>query len=509
MLSPLIPIPITHLLPQNGDRHRLIMASNRGPVEHAFDENGRIRRRDAAGGVATALANVARSQPVTWVASAASEADRAVAILGQPVPIGPESRLKLINLPDSTFDPFYHSFCNPILWFLQHSLPELLANRDLPRESLQAWHEGYLPANQAFAEAIVEEIASHGSDVRVMLHDYHLYLAPRLIRAACPSAALQHFLHIPWPSPAGWRHLPEALVRRICIGLLGNDSIVFQTEASVEAFLSTCRTYLGDRATVSERQGCIEHLGQTTFVWANPISVDAAELRALRQSPELSQYREALAAPAGVKTIVRVDRLDPAKNVADGFEAYEFMLRRHPNLRGKVRFLAFLIPSRGTVPEYREYTARVLALADAVNRRYGTPDWQPVQVSHENNRIRALAALTFYDVLLVNSVADGMNLVSKEGALLNECDGVLALSEAAGSFVELQHAALRVNPHDIVDTANTLYRALTMCASERRERAAALREAILNHQTSDWLRQQLRDLAISEHMKRIEAGATA
>jgi trehalose 6-phosphate synthase len=509
MLSPLIPVPFTHAPLSTGDRRRLIMASNRGPVEHAFDENGRIRRRDAAGGVATALANVARCQPVTWVASAASEADKAVAILGQPVPIGPDSRLRLINLPDSAFDPYYHSFCNPILWFIQHSLSELLSDRDLAREPLDSWQQGYVPANQAFADAIVEEIGNHGSEVRVMLHDYHLYLAPRMIRAACPMAALQHFLHIPWPSPAGWRHLPEVLVRRICTGLLGNDSIVFQTEASVEAFLATCRAYLGDRATVSERQGSIDYLGQTTFVWANPISVDASELRGLRQSVELNKHRHALAAPAGVKTIVRVDRLDPAKNVADGFEAYELMLRRHTHLRGKVRFIAFLIPSRGMLPEYRDYTARVLALAEAINRRYGTPDWQPVQVIHENNRVRALAALTLYDVLLVNSVADGMNLVSKEGPLLNECDGVLALSEAAGSFDELQHGALRVNPHDIVDTANTLYQALTMCAAERRDRAAALREAILGHQTSDWLRQQLRDLAISEHMKRIEAGATA
>jgi trehalose 6-phosphate synthase len=484
------------------------MASNRGPVEHTFDESGRIRRGDAAGGVATALANVARYQPVTWVAGAATQADKAVAILGQPVPIGPDSRVKLINLPESAFDPFYHSFCNPILWFIQHSLPELLANRDLSREAVESWHDGYLPANQAFADAIIEEIAAQGSEVRVMLHDYHLYLAPRMIRAACPTAALQHFVHIPWPSPAGWRHLPEALVRRICIGLLGNDSIVFQTEDSVEAFLATCRAYLGDRATVSERQGSIEYLGETTFVWANPISVDAAELRSQRHSVEFNLYRGELAAPPDVRTIVRVDRLDPAKNVADGFEAFDLMLRRHPNLRGKVRFLAFLIPSRAMIPEYRDYTRRVLDLAEAVNRRYGTPDWRPVEVIHKNNRQRALAALTLYDVLLVNSVADGMNLVSKEGPLLNECDGVLALSEAAGSFAELHHAALRVNPHDIVDTANTLYQALNMSADERSDRAAALREAILGHQTSDWLRQQLRDLAISEQMRRIEAGAT-
>ena len=509
MLSPLIPFPASKSPPRSDGARRLIMASNRGPIEHAFDGNGRIRRRDAAGGVATALANVARRQPVTWIASAASEADKAIAILGQRVKIGSESSLKLINLPDSAFEAYYLSFCNPILWFVQHSLPELLSGRNVAQESFDSWHNGYMPVNQAFAESIVEEIPGDGSDVRVMLHDYHLYLAPRMIRAARPMAALQHFLHIPWPGPAAWRHLPEPIVRRICAGLLANDSVVFQTEASVEAFLATCRAYLGDRALVLERQGSVEYLGQTTFVWSNPISVDAAELAALRHSPVLQDYREALAAPENVQTIVRVDRLDPTKNVADGFEAFDLLLRRHPNLRGKVRFLSFLIPSRGGIAEYCDYSRRVLALAESINRRYGTDDWQPIRVFHENNRIQALAALTLYDVLLVNSIADGMNLVSKEGPMLNERDGVLALSNTAGSFEELQHGALRVNPYDIVDTATTLYQALTICQTERRTRATALRDAISGHQTSDWLRQQLKDLAISEHMKHIEAGASA
>jgi trehalose 6-phosphate synthase len=489
----------------NQNPKRLIMASNRGPVEHSFDESGRLRRRDAAGGVATALNIIARQQPVTWIASAASEADRAVAILGQEVRLGSESSVKLLNLPESAYKAYYESFCNPILWFIQHSLGDLLSERDLAEESCNAWHDGYLPVNQAFAEAVVEEIAGDGSDTQVMLHDYHLYLAPRIIRAARPMAALQHFVHIPWPSPAAWRILPEAIVRRICGGLLANDSVVFQTEASVENFLATCSAYLGDRAVVLERQGSVEYLGQTTFVWANPISIDAAEVTALRASPTLEHYRQSLVAPSGVSTILRVDRLDPSKNVADGFEAYDLLLRRHPELRGQVRFLAFLIPSREAIPEYATYQSRVLALVDSINRRYGTEDWEPVTVFLQNNRTHALAAMTLYDVLLVNSIADGLNLVSKEGPLINETDGVLALSETAGSYEELQHGALRVNPYDIVDTADTLYQALIMDPEDRLMRAGALRQAIRGHQASDWLRQQLKDLAISHHMKLIEA----
>ncbi len=197
--------------------------------------------------------------------------------------------------------------------------------------------------------------------------------------------------------------------------------------------------------------------------------------------------------------------MDPSKNIADGFEAYDLLLRRHPELREKVRFLAFLIPSRGSIAEYAEYQSRVTALVESINRRYGTPSWEPVTVFLQNNRTHALAAMTLYDVLLVNSLADGLNLVSKEGPLLNENDGVLALSETAGSWEELQPGALRVNPYDIVDTADTLYAALTMDHDERLMRAGALREAIHSHQASDWLKQQLKDLAISHDMKTIEA----
>jgi trehalose 6-phosphate synthase len=496
--------------PTHGESpRRLIMASNRGPIEHSFDENGRVRRHDAAGGVAIALANVARREAVTWIAAAASDADKAVAILGQPVKIGPDSSLKLLNLPESAYHAFYESFCNPILWFVQHSIGDMLCGPDLPQEAFASWQEGYLPVNQAFAEAIIDEIPFDGSGTRVMLHDYHLYLAPRLIRAAKPKAALQHFIHIPWPGPAAWRRLPEPIVRRICAGLLANDSVVFQIEDGAENFLATCRSYLGDRAVVAERQCSVEYLGHTTFVWSNPVSVDPSELGVLRASPALEQYRQALLAPPEVMTIVRVDRLDPSKNVADGFEAYDLLLRRYPQLRSRVRFLAFLIPSRGSIQEYCQYKESVLALAESINRRYGARDWQPVSLYLGNNRTQALAALTLYDVLLVNSLADGMNLVSKEGPILNERDGVLALSDTVGSYEELQHGALRVNPHDIVDTANTLYRALTMSASERKTRADEMRRIISDHQASDWLKQQLKDLAISEDMKRIEAGTPA
>ena len=485
---------------------KLIMVSNRGPVEHYFDDTGRIRRREAAGGVATALGSVARQQPVTWIAAAATDADKAVGILDQRAQIGRESELRLLNLPQKAYDAFYGTFCNPILWFVQHSIGDHLQDHDLAASALDAWREGYQPINEAFAAAVIAEAEGDGSDTQVMLHDYHLYTAPRMIRAARPRAALQQFIHIPWPGPSAWRQLPESIVRRICASLLANDSIVFQTDVSVTNFLATCKAYLAD-AKVMERQGEIEYLGNTTFIWSNPVSLDCREMETLRATPTLDQYRQAFAAPAGMKTIVRVDRLDPSKNVADGFEAFDLMLQRNPRLLGKVRFLSFLVPSRDSVSEYAAYRQRVFDLVDAINQKYGTRDWTPITIFYEHNRLQALAALTLYDVLLVNSLADGLNLVSKEGPLLNERDGVLALSTTAGSYEELMCGALPVNPFDIVDTASALETALGMCAKDRGRRQSALRDAISRHQTSDWLKQQLRDLDISSHMKQIGASS--
>ena len=487
----------------------LIMASNRGPIEHWFDDDGRIRRRETAGGVATALASVAKTQPITWISTATSEADRAMAILGRRVPIGQESKLRLVNLPDSVYEPFYELFCNPILWFVQHSLAARLAQRNLEEEASHSWREGYVPANRLFASAIIDEMAGDGSDAQVMLHDYHFYLAPRLIRAARPRAALQQFVHIPWPEPAAWHELPEPIVTQICRGLLANDSVVFHTEESVENFLATCRAYLCKRALVLEREGLVEHMDQRTYVWSNPISVDVAELEALRATPLLEEYGRALAVEEDVKTIVRVDRLDPSKNVARGFEAYELLLEHNPRLRGHVRFLAYLMPSRTEIAEYGEYKERVMGLVEAINAKYGTAAWTPITVFYENNRLQAFAGLAQYDVLLVNSLADGLNLVSKEGPVLNERDGVLVLSATAGSYAELREGAIAVNPLDVAETAAALETALGLSPGERQLRSGVLREAIERHQLGDWLKQQLKDLAIAAYMKEVDESMKA
>ena len=478
---------------------RLLVVSNRGPVEYTVDDDGDLQKRSAGGGLATALTCVAKSKPVTWIASAGTPADRLAASAG-PTNLGEDRRLRLVAPSPEAYSLFYASFCNPLLWFLQHSLWDQLQRPHPEAEAQLAWERGYLPVNQAFGEAVVEELRRNGGAGQVMLHDYHLYLAPRFIRQRVPGAVLQHFVHIPWPEPERWSVLPRAIVEAICQGLLANDSVVFQTQESAENFVRTCEAFLPDMRLEGDG-GTILYLGRRTRVWLNPVSVDVTDLRARLSSEEARAYRDKLAAEADEHTIVRVDRLDPTKNVLGGFQAFDLLLERHPEWEGRVRFLAFLVPSRTAIPEYLAYREEVLSLVEGINARRGRPGWTPITVYHEHNRLQALAAMSLYDVLLVNPLRDGMNLVSKEGPVVNGRDGVLVLSVTTGSYAELGDGALAVQPEDIEGTAEALHQALSLPETERRERARLLRQAVLRHDLNHWLRLLLDDLNAIERSR--------
>ncbi|MDI6857153.1 MAG: trehalose-6-phosphate synthase [Dehalococcoidia bacterium] len=476
-----------------GDQRRIIVVSNRGPLEHFVDEQGELRHRTAGGGVATALSSVAESVPLTWIASALSEGDREAARRG-PIYLGRGKRLRLVAADRGALDLFYNHFCNPLLWFLQHSLYDNGYLRpQLIEKAPEAWERGYLPINQALAEAAAAEARGRGDCRGVMLHDYHLYAAPLFIRNLCPRVALQHFVHIPWPSLEAWQLLPRPIVDSIHEGLLANDSVVFQNEASAQQFLVSCWSFVPD-ARIDFSQSVIRHRGRSIRVWANPMAVNVFELRARLASPEAERYREALQAEAGERTIVRVDRMDPSKNILGGFRAFGRLLQERPEWRGRVKFLAFLVPSRTSIPEYRAYAENVLKLVDEINARYGSPGWSPIKVFYEQNRLQALVGLTLYDVLLVNSLADGMNLVAKEGPAVNQTDGALVLSTTAGAFEELRDGAIAVRADDVENTARALHTALSLGDDQRRERAYLLRRALFRHDLGRWLRLMLEDL---------------
>jgi trehalose 6-phosphate synthase len=491
----LVSDPVT--VARSEDDRPLIFVSNRGPIEHFVGADGQIESRRSGGGVAVALSAALCGRKVTWIAGASNPADRAIAESRQSLWLDGNCKLTLVPIADEVAQPFYSSFCNPILWFIQHGLADQLTSDDLEAEARESWLAGYLPVNRLFADAVISDIDRHGHGARVMLHDYHLYVAASLIRRARPNAHLQQFVHIPWPAPSAWKLLPSWLVREMFRGLLANDSVVFQTEESAVNFVATCETYMPGEFRASASSARISYRGRSVHVWSNPISVDPWELSSLTASEEVERLRTALAKVAAEKVIVRVDRLDPSKNILRGFRAFELLLSRRPDLYGRVKFLAFLVPSRSGIPEYDSHARAVFSLIELINLRYGTPDWTPITVFHEHNRPQAIAGLGLYDVLLVNSVADGMNLVSKEGPLVNKKDGVVCLSTGAGSYEQLRAGVIGVDPLDVRQTAQALEVALELGPEVRGSMATMTKSAIEGHQLSDWLRHLMQDLELA------------
>lgn len=493
-------------------QQRLIIVSNRGPIEYRHRENGYLEASRGSGGVVTALSRITRFAKATWVASAMTDGDRQMAMSSSdsqlPLPISDlGARLRFVVPPKDVYDRHYGLFSNPILWFLQHSLWRELDRPNLWQQVEEGWERGYVPMNRAFAEAVSAELALPINAPYVMLHDYHLYLAPSLIRARAPWAILSHFIHIPWPPPEAWCRLPRPMMEAILGGLLANNIVAFQTDGSARNFLLTCQSFIPEAAVDFDAMS-VSYQGHQTITRSYPISVDVDDLRARMVSAEVQQYKEKLLPSCGEHTIVRVDRLDPSKNIIAGFKAFDLFLIRHPELLGKVKFLAFLVPSRNEIPEYQRYTREVFRLVDEINRRHQTVSWQPIEVFYENNYAQALAGMSLYDVLLVNPIADGMNLVAKEGPVVNERDGVLVLSHNAGAYEELGREALAIDPGDIEGTATAMWAGLFLPPWERRSRARSLRRTIEERDVSLWLWNQLQDIkSVSQERSSGSGGA--
>ena len=477
-------------------RRKLLVVSNRAPIAYVRDADGRRVARRGGGGVVTALGGLLAHHDVTWVASAMTEEDRAVAAerggsFVEETAEGAPYRLRLVSHDPAAYDRFYNVLANPTLWFLQHYLWGLGSAPDFDPALHEAWSDGYVPVNEAFATATLEEL-DREPDAAVLFHDYHLYLAPRLVRDARPGVVTSHFVHIPWPEPDYWHALPAELRVAVHEGLLANDVIGVHTDRWRSAFLLSAERLLG--AQVDHEAGTVEHRGRTTRVVAHPISVEPAQFDRLREDPAVLEREAALAERRPEKLVLRVDRTDPSKNVVRGFRAFALLLERHPELHGRVGMAALLSPSRQDIPQYVEYVAEVEAAAREVNGRFGRDGWQPVELDVADDFLRSVAGYKQFDVLLANPVFDGLNLVAKEAFLVNEHDGVLVLSENAGAHEELGEWAITVNPFDVSGQADALYTALTLEPAERRRRADAIRDHVRTHDIREWVDAQLADL---------------
>jgi trehalose 6-phosphate synthase len=459
-------------------RRKLIVVSNRGPVSFGRDADGERIARRGGGGLVTALRGLLALHDVTWIASAISDEDRALAgeRLEETAHDGSPFRLRLVAHEEQAYDWFYNVVSNPMLWFIQHHLWELAYTPVVDRGFHTAWEDGYAEVNAGFAAAVLDELEREPG-AAVFFHDYHLYLAPRIVREQRPDATLAHFVHIPWPQPDAWQVLPEGIRVAIHEGLLANEVIAFHTDRWRRNFLHSVRELLGEEADARTVTAAI--------------SVDAREFDELATSPAVLAAEHEIVARRPEKLIVRVDRTDPSKNIVRGFRAFELYLAAHPEMRRRVTMLALLDPSRQHIPEYAEYLGAVQREARRVNDRFQEEGWTPIDLQIEDDFPRSVAAYKQFDVLLVNAIFDGMNLVAKEAPLVNTRDGVVVLSENTGAHAELGEWALTVNPFDVDGQADAIHEALTLDATGRARRLASIRAHVREHDVSAWLNIQL------------------
>lgn len=477
---------------------RLILVSNRGPVEYHVSSEGKLQARRGSGGVVTALSTLTNYVDFTWVASAMGEGDRRVAQesngsrVKSPFP-GQSLFLRYVVTPRRVYHKFYNIFCNPLLWFLQHYMWSSPYTPNVDDSVYDAWETGYTHVNRSFAEAIVDEAKHSPAPPYVMLHDYHLYLTPKMVREALPKALIQHFLHIPWPDPSYWQMLPAFMRKAICESLCACDIVGFQTTRDVRSFLQSCELFL-EEAEVDHSKCTITLNGMETSAKCYPISIDVEELKGISNSPRALEYEQRLRPFLGEKTIIRVDRVEPSKNIVRGFRAYRLLLQRNKDLIGRVKFLAFLVPSRTHIRQYQRYLQEVDELVSEINQAFGTDNWQPITIFYENNYTQAMAAMKLYDVLLVNSTIDGMNLVAKEGPVVNTRNGIIVLSETAGAYSQLRNGVIAVSPADIEGTAQAMYQAITSSVEDRERRASLLARKIEEEDIIHWMECQMEDL---------------
>jgi trehalose 6-phosphate synthase len=461
---------------------RLVVVSNRGPLSFRRDGDGGLVPVPAGGGLASSLHRLLEGSGTTWASVTMGSADREAVERGLMASDGLD--LVPVVVDDDTYRQAYDVVANTTLWYCHHHLFDLPRRPRFDRYWRTAW-DGYRTYNRAVASSVAER-ADEGATV--LVQDYHFSLLGRLLADARPDLRTVHFLHTPFADPNMLRVMPDDAEAELLEGMAGYDACGFHCH----------RWEAGFRACFADAGLAVP----ATFV--APLGIEAEALQTEASSAACAAAAERLRAVVGeCRTVVRVDRMEPSKNIVRGMLAFEELLLSHPEWIGKVVHLAMAYPSRQGLADYLAYASEVEHTAERINQAFGTalsgsssgPDgWTPIVLLLDDDRQRSLAALATSDVLLVNPVRDGLNLVAKEGPLLNRNDGVLVLSREAGAWEELAlggHGALGVNPFDVTATAEALHQALSMPTAERAERAAALRTTVIDRTSADWWDDQL------------------
>jgi trehalose 6-phosphate synthase len=472
---------------------KVLVASNRGPVTFRLGEDGGLRISRGGGGLVSGVSAAASNGGAVWVCAALSDADRTAAAAA------PHGRLDraghdtggapvhMLPIDETTFLRAYNDVANSTLWYVNHTLFDTPRMPSFDARWSDSWR-AYLAYNEAFADALAEEAAD---DAEVLVQDYHLMLVPALLRQRRPDLRIGHFTHTPWAEPSYFRLLPDDIAEAVLRGMLGADSVGFLSPRWAEAFVRCCVRLLG-----ADAGGSSVHVdGRTTRVHVHALGVDRDELVERAAQPDVTARRDALRRRLGDRrVIVRVDRTELSKNIVRGLQAYRELLRTHPEHLGNVVHVVFAYPSRHDLPDYRSYTADVQRVAREIVDEFAAGGWSPLLLEVNDDYPRSLAALQLAEVLVVNPLRDGMNLVAKEGPVLSEPGAALVLSREAGAADELGADSLLVNPYDVSGTARAMHEALVMPADERQERSTRLAAAAAALPPRDWLAAQINAL---------------
>jgi trehalose 6-phosphate synthase len=444
---------------------RLAVASNRGPVTFVYDRSGALLARRAGGGLASTLGPGVQRHGALWLAAAVSDADREAATAGVDDAAG--FRFRSLLFGAEQYRRYYDVIANGTLWFLHHGLWDLPRRPLFDRPWWAAW-DAYVKVNHTFAKVIADEVAEGGT---VLVQDYHLSLVCGELAKLRPDLRTTFFAHTPFCSPAELRVLPDEVVHGLLSGLAAAGACGFHTAQWASAFEACCD----------------ERLGRVPATFVSPAAPDGAELARVAASAACAAELRDLERRIGDRRLIaRVDRIEPSKNLLRGFAAFDDLLEQRSQLRSAVVFAALVYPSRTGLAEYRVYRRDVESIVQAVNEKWATSDWTPILLDTTDNYARSVAALRRYDVLLVNPIRDGLNLVAKEGPLVNEHDGVVALSPAAGVWDEIGDHTVEVHPFDVVGTSDAFGTALDLSAGDRAVQAAALRGAAAARSPVDW-----------------------
>ncbi|MFJ7908418.1 trehalose-6-phosphate synthase [Kitasatospora sp. NPDC096204] len=472
----------------------VLVASNRGPVSFSTSDDGTLTLRRGGGGLVSGLSAIEDPNAV-WVCAALDDSDRraaAEAPRGRLDLAGHEvggQAVRMLDLDPQTFARAYNGVANSTLWFVHHLLFATPTAPAFDAGFRTEW-AAYRAYNEAFAEALAAEAAPNAA---VLVQDYHLSLVPALLRETRPDLRIGHFSHTPWAPPDYYRLLPDDVARAVLTGILGADRAGFLTERWARAFAACCEDLLG--ATVDHDALRVTFDGRTTRLGVHALGADADFLRERAHRPDVDERLAALRAAVGDRrTIVRVDRTELSKNIVRGLLAYRHLLRTRPQWHDRVVHIAFAYPSRTDLAEYRDYTARVQELAEAINAEFATPTWQPLILHVDDDFPRSLAAYRLADVALVNPIRDGMNLVAKEVPVVSDRGCALVLSREAGAHAELRDDALTVNPYDVIATADALHAGLTMSQEERADRTKRLAAVATALPPQQWFLDQLNAL---------------